>query len=58
MPDFAEKTLEILCWLRKAFCTEVSFSAACLCVSVFCCNNDGETEGGRESVKRENDGEV
>lgn len=35
-----------ICWLRKAFCAEVCSSPACLCG--FYCNDDGETEGGRE----------
>lgn len=48
MPDYAENALEILGWLRKAFCTEFCSSPAWLCS--FSCNNDGETEGGRECV--------
>lgn len=65
MPDyyffFAENALEILCWLRKAFCTEVC-SLPLRASVAFYCYDDGETEGGRErareSMKRENDGEV
>lgn len=52
MPGFAGNALEIICWLRKAFCTEVCSSPACLCG--FYCNNDEKPrEVGREREARE-----